>query len=216
MTWSRDGVPLRVLVAAFGDPGHVFPAISLGRALAGRGHEVMVETWEERRAAVEGAGLGFAAAEEYRMFPPPEPDSADGQHAAEAARALLPLLEEMRPHVVVSDILTLAPALAAERAGVPLATLIPHIYPVVEPGLPFFAIGLRPPRTPLGRGDLAGRTAGAQRRPRARPPRPQPAARAARTCRRSSASTAASAPTWRWSRPTPSSSTRAAGRPGSR
>jgi UDP:flavonoid glycosyltransferase YjiC (YdhE family) len=111
----------------------------------------VVETWEERRAAVEGAGLGFAAAEEYRMFPPPRPDSVDGQHAAEAARALLPLLEEMRPHVAVSDILTLAPALAAERAGVPLATLIPHIYPVVEPGLPFFAIGLRPPRTPLGR-----------------------------------------------------------------
>ena len=42
----------------------------------------------------------------------------------------------MRPHAVVSDILTLAPALAAEKAGVPLATLIPHIYPVVEPGLP--------------------------------------------------------------------------------
>lgn len=142
---------MRVLVAAFGDPGHVFPAISLGRALAGRGHEVVVETWEERRGAVEGAGLGFAAAEEYRMFPPPKPDSADGQHAAEAARALLPLLEEMRPHVAVSDILTLAPALAAEAAGVPLATLVPHIYPVVEPGQPFFAIGLRTPRTALGR-----------------------------------------------------------------
>jgi MGT family glycosyltransferase len=148
---ERTDGSLRVLVAAFGDPGHVFPAISLGRALAGRGHEVVVETWEERRAAVEGAGLGFAAAEEYKMFPPPEPDSDDGLHAAEAARALLPLLERMRPHVAVSDILTLAPALAAERAGVPLATLIPHIYPVVEPGLPFFAIGLRPPRTPLGR-----------------------------------------------------------------
>jgi MGT family glycosyltransferase len=150
----RDSTPpsLRVLVAAFGDPGHVFPAISLGRALAGRGHEVVVETWEERREAVEGAGLGFTAAEEYRMFPPPEPDSVDGDHAAEAARALLPLLEDFRPHVVVSDILTLAPSLAAEKAGVPLATLIPHIYPVVEPGLPFFAIGLRAPRTPLGRG----------------------------------------------------------------
>jgi len=143
--------PNRFLVAAFGDPGHVFPAISLGRALASRGHEVTIETWEERRAAVEGAGLGFAAAEEYRMFPPPDPDSADGAHAAEAARALVPLLEELRPDVVVSDILTLAPTLAAEAAGIPLATLIPHIYPVVEPGLPFFAVGLRPPRTPLGR-----------------------------------------------------------------
>ncbi len=142
---------MRFLVAAFGDPGHVFPAIALGRAMASRGHEVTVETWEERRAAVEGAGLGFAAAEEYRMFPPPDPDSPEGAHAAEAARALLPLLEEMRPDAVVSDILTLAPTLAAEVAGVPLATLIPHIYPVVAPGLPFFAVGLQPPRTPGGR-----------------------------------------------------------------
>jgi UDP:flavonoid glycosyltransferase YjiC (YdhE family) len=142
---------LRILVAAFGDAGHVFPAIALGKALTARGHEVVIETWEERRAAVEGEGLGFAAAEEYRMFPPPDPDSAEGQHAAEAARALQPLLEDFRPHVVVSDILTLAPTLAAERAGVPLATLVPHIYPVVEPGLPFFAIGLRPPRTGIGR-----------------------------------------------------------------
>jgi MGT family glycosyltransferase len=142
---------LRILVAAFGDAGHVFPAIALGKALAARDHDVVIETWEERRAAVEGEGLGFAAAEEYRMFPPPDPDSEQGQHAAEAARALLPLLEDFKPHVVVSDILTLAPTLAAERAGIPLATLIPHIYPVVEPGSPFFAIGLRPPRTGLGR-----------------------------------------------------------------
>jgi MGT family glycosyltransferase len=142
---------VRVLVAAFGDPGHVFPAISLGRALARRGHEVTIETWEERRGAVEGAGLDFAAAEEYRTFPPPEPDTDDGRHAADAARALLPLLERLDPAIVVSDILTLAPTLAAEAAGVPLATLVPHIYPVVEPGLPFFAIGLRAPRTPVGR-----------------------------------------------------------------
>jgi MGT family glycosyltransferase len=142
---------LRILVAAFGDAGHVFPAIALGKALAARGHEVVIETWEERRGTVEGEGLGFAAAEEYRMFPPPDPDSEEGQHAAEAAKALLPLLEEFKPHVVVSDILTLAPTLAAERQGIPLATLIPHIYPVVEPGYPFFAIGLWPPRTEIGR-----------------------------------------------------------------
>jgi UDP:flavonoid glycosyltransferase YjiC (YdhE family) len=144
-------VPLRVLVAAFGDPGHAFPAIALARALRGRGHDVVVESWEERRAAVEGAGLRFAAAEEYRMFPPPDPDSPEGRHAAEAARGLEPLLDEFEPQVAVSDILTLAPALAAERAGVPLATLIPHLYPVVEAGLPFFSIGLRRARTPLGR-----------------------------------------------------------------
>lgn len=142
---------MRVLIGAFGDAGHVYPAISLGRGLARRGHEVTIETWEERRAAVEGAGLDFAAAEEYRTFPPPEPDTDDGRHAAEAARALLPLIERLDPAVVVSDILTLAPSLAAEAAGVPLATLIPHIYPVAEPEMPFFAVGLRKPRTPVGR-----------------------------------------------------------------
>ncbi len=146
------GERLRILVAAFGDAGHIFPAISLGRALAARGHEVVVETWEERRSAVEGAGLGFTAAEEYRMFPPPDPNSGDGYNTAEAARALGPLLEKMRPHVAVSDILTLAPALAAEKAGIPLATLIPHIYPVPEAGMPFFAAGLAQPRTAIGRG----------------------------------------------------------------
>ena len=212
----RRAAPLRVLVAAFGDPGHVFPAIALGRALRGRGHEVVVETWEERRGAVEGAGLGFAAAEEYRMFPPPEPDSEDGLHAAEAARALLPLLEEIRPHVVVSDILTLAPALAAERAGVPLATLIPHIYPVVEPGLPFFAIGLRRAADPARAGGLAGRHSGRSRSASSTAGATSTCSASGSACRRSSASTAASAPTWRWSPPTPSSSTRGAGRPGSR
>ena len=57
----------------------------------------------------------------------------------------------MRPDVVVSDILTLAPALAAEVADVPRVTLIPHVYPVHGDGLPFFGFGLRAARTALGR-----------------------------------------------------------------
>ena len=146
-----SGAGRTFLVAAFGDPGHAFPAIALARALDARGHQVVVESWERWREAVEGCGLGFRAAEKYRVFPPPKPDSTDGASAADAALALAPLLEELRPDAVVSDILTLAPALAAEVAGVPRATLIPHIYPVHEPGLPFFAVGVQPPRTPVGR-----------------------------------------------------------------
>lgn len=142
---------LRLLVAAFGDPGHAFPAIALARELAGRGHEVAVETWERWRDPVEESGLGFTAAEEYKVFPPPPPDGSRGPNAASAAKALLPMVEETRPDVVVSDILTLAPPLAAEAAGVPRATLIPHVYPVHEPGLPFFGFGLAPARTPVGR-----------------------------------------------------------------
>ncbi|MGB7588876.1 MAG: glycosyltransferase, partial [Solirubrobacterales bacterium] len=57
-TAGRGGDGMRFLIAAFGDAGHVFPAIALGKALAVRGHEVVIETWEERRGAVEGAGLG--------------------------------------------------------------------------------------------------------------------------------------------------------------
>ncbi len=85
------------------------------------------------------------------MFPPPPPDSPAGASAADAARALLPLIEEFRPDVIVNDILTLAPALAADLAGVPRVTLIPHLYPVSEPEYPFFALGLQPPRSAIGR-----------------------------------------------------------------
>ncbi len=140
---------MRALVAAFGDAGHAFPAIALGRALAGRGHDVVVQTWERWRQPIEALGLSFAAAEEYVVFPPPRPGEAAG--AGEAALAMMPLLDRFRPEVVVSDILTLAPSLAAELRGVPRATLIPHLYPVHEPGMPFFGVGMAPPRTGLGR-----------------------------------------------------------------
>jgi UDP:flavonoid glycosyltransferase YjiC (YdhE family) len=139
-----------LLVAAFGDAGHAFPAIALGRALAARGGEVTVETWEHWREAVDGVGLGFHAAQEYTVFPPPPPDGSRGPTAAQAARALTPLFEELEPDLVVSDILTVAPALAAEVAGVRRATLIPHAFPVQEPGMPLWALGMLPPRTGLG------------------------------------------------------------------
>lgn len=139
---------LRCLVAAFGDPGHVFPAISLSRALADAGHEVIVETWPQWQEAVEGVGLTFRSADQYQVFPPPASGSPGG---GDAAVALMPLLEEFEPDVVVNDILTVAPALAAEKYGSHWATLIPHIYPVQDGEMPFFAIGALPPRTALGR-----------------------------------------------------------------
>jgi len=148
---GRSDGQLRLLVAAFGDPGHAFPAISLARELGRRGHEVLVETWERWREAVEAEGLSFTGAQEYTVYPPPGPDTPDGQTAAAAAKALARLMEEFEPDLVVSDILTLAPTLAAEVAGVPHATLIPHVYPVQQPGMPMYSLGMRPPRTALGR-----------------------------------------------------------------
>lgn len=144
-----SGRELRVLIAAFGDPGHTFPAIGLARSLKARGHRVVFETWDKWREVLDAEGIEFHAAEEYRVF---APHKGDGPSAGDAAVALAPLLEELRPDVVVNDILTLAPALAAERAEVPWATLIPHVYPEHEAGLPFFAFGgARLPRTGIGR-----------------------------------------------------------------
>lgn len=140
---------LRLLVAAFGDAGHAFPAIALARELHERGHRVVIETWERWREPVEELGVRFQAAEEYEVFPPPPP--GEGPSAAEAAEALLPLFDDFRPDALVSDILTLAPSLAAELRGVPRATLIPHLYHAHERGMPLFGMGMAPPRTTLGR-----------------------------------------------------------------
>ena len=75
---GRPSTELRLVVAAFGDPGHAFPAIALARELHRRGHEVLVETWEHWREAVEAEGLGFTGAAGVQVFPPPGPDTPDG------------------------------------------------------------------------------------------------------------------------------------------
>jgi UDP:flavonoid glycosyltransferase YjiC (YdhE family) len=143
---------LRLLLAAFGDPGHAFPAIALGRALAARGHDVTLETWARWREHVEAEGMAFAAAPEYPVFPTRERPLKPYEAVLLAAGETRPLVAALRPHAVVSDILTLAPALAGELEGVPVGTLIPHVDPRGAPGFPPYSIGARLPRTGLGRG----------------------------------------------------------------
>jgi MGT family glycosyltransferase len=149
---------LRILLGAFGDPGHAFPMIALGRALRARGHEVTLQTWERWRPAVERDGLCFTPAPEYSAFPVPVerdgalPQPLDFYEAiVYATRDTLPLLESLRPDVVVHDILTLAPSLCAELLGIPRATLVPHLFPESAPGFPIYSFGAVLPRTPLGR-----------------------------------------------------------------
>src|SRR5436190_16017918 len=95
-----------LLVAAFGDAGHAFPAIALARALRDRGHRVVVETWERWREAVAGEGLEFVAAQEHRAFAGVAEPAEGVPSIAEAARALVPLLDELKPDLIVTDILT--------------------------------------------------------------------------------------------------------------
>jgi UDP:flavonoid glycosyltransferase YjiC (YdhE family) len=142
---------MRVLLGAFGDPGHAFPMIALGRALAARGHDVTLQTWTRWQQHVQAEGLTFAAAPEYEVFPS-GPEPLDFYEAViHATRDTLPLVRELRPGVVVADILTLAPALAAELSDIPSATLIPHVYPHGEPDFPIYSLGARLPGSAVGR-----------------------------------------------------------------
>ncbi len=145
------GRPLRVLLGAFGDPGHAFPMIALGRALVARGHDVTLQTWRRWQDDVERTGLRFAPAPEYQVFPS-GPEPLDFYEAVvHATKDTLPLVRELEPEVVVADILTLAPALAAEIHGVRRATLIPHVHPHSPPEFPIYSLGARMPRTAAGR-----------------------------------------------------------------
>jgi MGT family glycosyltransferase len=148
---DRERPRLRILLGAFGDPGHAFPMIALARALVARGHDVTLQTWRRWREHVEAEGIRFAAAPEYEVFPSgPEPLDFY-ESVVHAARDTRPLVRELRPDVAVADILTLAPALAAELERVPVATLVPHVYPHGERHFPIYSLGARMPRTALGR-----------------------------------------------------------------
>ncbi len=143
--------PSRFFLGAFGDAGHAFPMLALGSKLVERGHEVVLETWARWRPHVEEAGMRFVAAPEYPVFPTREQPLTPYEAVVRATRETREAVAEAKPDVVVHDILTLAPALAAELERVPTATLVPHIYPVGAPGFPPYAFGARLPRTALGR-----------------------------------------------------------------
>jgi UDP:flavonoid glycosyltransferase YjiC (YdhE family) len=148
---ASSGGRRRFFLGAFGEPGHAFPMLALGERLVARGHEVTLETWSRWRAYVEAAGMRFVPAPEYPVFPTRERPLKPYEAILRAAAHTRPAVAEVRPNVVVHDVLTLAPALAGELEGVPVATLIPHLHPAPAPGFPPYAFGARMPRTSAGR-----------------------------------------------------------------
>ncbi|HWH96079.1 MAG TPA: glycosyltransferase [Baekduia sp.] len=148
---AGGGRDLKALLGAFGDAGHAFPIIALGRGLRARGHDVVIETWTRWQQDVEREGLRFAPAPEYHVFPTLERPLKPYEAVRRATGVTRSLVVRERPDVVVSDILTLAPALAAELEGVPWATLIPHVDPRGADGFPPYSLGARLPRTAAGR-----------------------------------------------------------------
>ncbi len=148
---SSAGVPLRIFLGAFGDPGHAFPMLALGTRLVARGHDVTFETWKRWREHVENAGMKFVPAPEYPVFPTRERPLKPYEAVVLATARTREAVRASAPQVVVHDILTLAPAMAGELEDIPVATLIPHVHPSSAPGAPPYAFGARMPRTPAGR-----------------------------------------------------------------
>jgi MGT family glycosyltransferase len=139
--------PRRIFLGAFGQPGHAFPMLALGRRLVERGHEVTYETWERWRPHVVAAGMEFIPAPEYPVFPTQAQPLKPYEAVVKAVVPTRAAIAARQPDAVVHDILTLAPALAAELEGIPTATLIPHLYPVTAPGFAPYSIGARLPST---------------------------------------------------------------------
>ncbi|MEA2189541.1 MAG: hypothetical protein QOK16_4552 [Solirubrobacteraceae bacterium] len=125
--------------------------IALGRELVRRGHDVTLQTWTRWSDHVEAEGMRFAAAPEYHVFPTRERPLTPYQAVERATGETIGLVREVAPDAVVSDILTLAPALAAELEGVRVGTLIPHVDPRLPPGSAPYSCGARLPRTAAGR-----------------------------------------------------------------
>jgi MGT family glycosyltransferase len=125
--------------------------IALGRALLARGHDVTLQTWERWREPVEAEGIAFTPAPEYSAFPIGDQPLDFYEAVVYATRDTLPLVRELQPDVVVHDILTLGPSLAAELLEIPRATLVPHVFPEAGPGFPIYSFGARLPRTVVGR-----------------------------------------------------------------
>jgi UDP:flavonoid glycosyltransferase YjiC (YdhE family) len=93
--------------------------------------------------------MEFAAAAEYSVWPTGR-DLTPYEAAVRAVEDTAPQIRSFDPDAIVSDILTVAGGLAAQKEGRPWATLIPHVLPTGEPGLPPYSVGARLPRTRAG------------------------------------------------------------------
>jgi len=179
MTAPSARTPRRFLFVEWEGGGNLPPALGLARRLAARGHDVRVLSEPCNAAEVRAAGAEFVP---YRRAPhrrDKSPASAYvrdweagnplaafallrerlffGPAAALAADVLDELGRRSADAVAVSDGL-FGGLLAAERAGLPAALLVPGCYPYPAPGLPPIGTGAAPARGPLGRGrDAAGR-----------------------------------------------------------
>jgi UDP:flavonoid glycosyltransferase YjiC (YdhE family) len=136
---------MRIAVVAGPDPGHSFPAIALCQRFGEAGDDATLFTGEEwldaaRAAGVDAAPLdGLVATDE-------DLDAGARIHRRAARMAVLnvPVLRDLAPDLVVSDVITAGGGMAAELLGIPWIELNPHPLYLPSKGLPPIGSGLAP------------------------------------------------------------------------
>jgi UDP:flavonoid glycosyltransferase YjiC (YdhE family) len=134
-------------VVAGPDPGHAFPALALCLRFAAAGDDPVLLTGTEWLDTARAAGID--AVELVGLDPTDEDDDADAgakihQRAARMAVLNVPLLRELAPDLVVSDVITACGGMAAELMGIPWIELTPHPLYLPSKGLPPLGSGLAP------------------------------------------------------------------------
>lgn len=138
---------MRVAVVAGPDPGHAFPALALCLKFLAAGDIPTLLTGVEWLDTARAAGVD--AIELVGLDPADGDDDADAgakihQRAGRMAQLNVPGLGELRPDLVVSDVITACGGLAAELLGLPWVELSPHPLYLPSKGLPPLGSGLAP------------------------------------------------------------------------
>jgi UDP:flavonoid glycosyltransferase YjiC (YdhE family) len=129
---------MRVLFSFVGGRGHFHPLVPIARAAAAAGHTVAFTGQRSMLPAIQAAGFpGFAtgpdlAGTERRPLLAPNPEREDHdlregfarRAARERATDVLALCAEWRPDLVVCDEVDFGSVVAAERLGLPYATVL--------------------------------------------------------------------------------------------
>ena len=135
---------MRVLISTTSGVGHIFPVLPLALELQRQGHSVIWATAQESCSLVEGKGIaaspaGLTSTERARRFSANNPDalavpprqrraiSFSGLMAATAGpvmmEALIPLVDQFKPDLVVHETSELAAPPIARSKSVPCVTV---------------------------------------------------------------------------------------------
>ncbi len=138
---------MRVAVVAGPEAGHALPALALCRRFQRAGDESVLMTGTQWSGIAAAAGV--EAIELVGLNPEESDDEDDAgarihQRAARMAMLNRPVLQDLQPDLVVSDVITACGGMAAELLGIPWVELSPHPLYLPSRGLPPLGSGLAP------------------------------------------------------------------------